>query len=100
VVLGILIVKVSRSHSDTPRSVRLLCKSDRPIVKTSSWQHTIRQTFMVPVGFEPAIPASERPQIHALNYVWLALIIINLLNEQLKFNYLPKPKMKQYVSPA
>jgi len=35
VVLGILIVKVSRSHSDTPRSVRLPSKSDRPILKTS-----------------------------------------------------------------
>jgi hypothetical protein len=26
-----------------------------------------RQTFMLPGGFEPAIPASERPQTHALD---------------------------------
>jgi hypothetical protein len=26
-----------------------------------------RQTFMPPAGFEPAIPASERPQTHALD---------------------------------
>jgi hypothetical protein len=26
-----------------------------------------RQTFMPPVGFEPAIPASERPQTHVLD---------------------------------
>ena len=26
-----------------------------------------RQTSMLPVGFEPAIPASEQPQTHALN---------------------------------
>jgi hypothetical protein len=26
-----------------------------------------RQTFMPPVGFEPKIPASERPQTHALD---------------------------------
>ena len=44
VVLGILIVKVSRSHSDTPRSVRFLCKSDRPIVKTYTGKHTTQAT--------------------------------------------------------
>jgi len=27
-----------------------------------------RQTFMTPEGFEPAIPASERPQTHALDH--------------------------------
>jgi hypothetical protein len=26
-----------------------------------------RQTSMLPAGFEPTIPASERPQIHALD---------------------------------
>jgi hypothetical protein len=25
-----------------------------------------RQNFMLPAGFEPTIPASEQPQIHAL----------------------------------
>ena len=26
---------------------------------------------MPPAGFEPAIPAIDRPQVHALNQVWL-----------------------------
>jgi len=37
--LGLLIVEVSRSHSDTPHSVRLLRPSDRPVTESSSWQH-------------------------------------------------------------
>ena len=36
----ILIVEVSRSHSDTPRSVGLLRTSDRPIAETSISKHT------------------------------------------------------------
>jgi len=38
--LGPLIVEVSRSHSDTSHSVRLLWMSDQPVTETSSWQHT------------------------------------------------------------
>jgi hypothetical protein len=34
--LGLLIFKVSRSHSDTPHSVGLLWKSDQPDVETST----------------------------------------------------------------
>ena len=37
---GILIVKVSRSHSlDAPYSVGLLWTSDRPVAGNSTWQH-------------------------------------------------------------
>jgi len=39
VALGLLIVEVSRPHSDTPHSVRLLRTSDRPFTESSSWQH-------------------------------------------------------------
>jgi hypothetical protein len=66
---GVLIIEASRSHSDTPHSVELLWTSDQPDVKTSTWQHTTLtrdKTSMPPVGFEPTIPASERPQTHAL----------------------------------
>jgi hypothetical protein len=35
------IIKASRSHSDTPHSVRLLWTSDRPDAEPSTWQHTI-----------------------------------------------------------
>ena len=39
--------------------------------ETSTWKHTTltRQRSMSPVGFEPAIPARERPHIHALDRV-------------------------------
>jgi len=63
---GVLTVEDSRSHSDTPHSVGLLWTSDQSDAETSTWQHT-RQTSMPPVGFEPKIPASERPQTHALD---------------------------------
>jgi hypothetical protein len=51
-------------------SVGLLWMSDYSRPETSTWQHTTlttyRQTSMPP-GFEPAIPASEPPQTHALD---------------------------------
>jgi hypothetical protein len=45
---GLLIIKTSRSHSDTPHSVGLLCTSDQPDAETStynvqpSWQTDIQ----------------------------------------------------------
>jgi hypothetical protein len=53
----------------TPHSVRLLWTRDRPVAETSIWQHKhcTRQTSMPPVGYEPAIPATARPQTNALN---------------------------------
>jgi len=34
----ILVGEGSKSHSDTPHSVGLLCSSDRPVAETSTWQ--------------------------------------------------------------
>jgi hypothetical protein len=67
---GLLIIEDSRSHSDTHLSVEHLWTSGRPAVQTSTWQHTLtkRQTSMPPTGFEPAIPASERPYTHVLDH--------------------------------
>jgi hypothetical protein len=46
----LLIIKDSRSHSDTPHSVGLLWASDQLVAETSTWQHTTltwdRQTSM------------------------------------------------------
>jgi hypothetical protein len=65
---GLLIVEVSRLHSlrrrtlgGTPdeRSVR-----PRDLYLTVHNTHK-RQTSMLRAGFEPAIPASEQPQINA-----------------------------------
>ena len=48
----------------------LLWMSDRPVADTSTWQHTTltrEKHPYPPAGFEPEIPASQRPQTHALN---------------------------------
>ena len=60
---SIPIIEASRSHSDTPHLVGLLWTSDQSDAETSTWRHT---TTVTPVGFERAIPTSERPQTHAL----------------------------------
>ena len=59
----------SRSHSDTPHSVGLLWTSDQPDAETSdNTQHSQETDIHVArAEFEPAIPASERPQTHALD---------------------------------
>ena len=63
---------LSRIHDhtylDTPHSVRLLWMSDQPDAEIYTWQHSTnnRQTSILPVGFEPTIPANERPHTHAL----------------------------------
>jgi hypothetical protein len=52
----------------TPQSVGLLWKRDRPVAEISTRQHKHSQETNIhaPVGFEPTIPASARPQIYAL----------------------------------
>jgi hypothetical protein len=67
-----LFVEASRSHSDTLYLVGLMWTSDQPAAETSAWQHTTLTRdggIMLPVGFEPAIAASERMQTHALGRV-------------------------------
>jgi len=41
---GLLIVKTSRLHSDTPHSVGRLWTSDQPDAQSSTWQHTTLTT--------------------------------------------------------
>jgi hypothetical protein len=41
---GLLIIEASRSHSDTPQSVGLLCTSDQPDAETSIWQNNTHKT--------------------------------------------------------
>ena len=62
---GLPIVEDSRLHSDTSQSVGLLWSSDQPVAEVSTLQHTTfarDKHLWPPTGFEPAIPASERPQ--------------------------------------
>jgi len=70
---------------DSPRSysVGLLWTFDWLITETSTWQHTDIHAL---AGFEPAIPASERPQSHALDSAgkkntstWIWCIMTNQL---------------------
>jgi hypothetical protein len=62
------IIEALRSHTDKPHSVGFLWTSDQPDTVISTWQHTTftRDISMLPAGFEPAIPASERRQTHTL----------------------------------
>jgi len=45
---GLLIVEVSRSHSNTPHSVGLPCTSHQPVAETSSWRHTTLTRDILP----------------------------------------------------
>ena len=60
---GLLIIEASRSHSDTPPDEWSTRRRD--LFLTTHNTHK-RQTSMPPVGFEPTISASERPETHAL----------------------------------
>jgi hypothetical protein len=64
--LGVLSAEVAVSPSDTPNSVAILWTNDWPVADTTLNSYK-RQTSMPTVRFEPAIPASERPQTQALN---------------------------------
>jgi hypothetical protein len=68
---GLLIIEASRSHSDTQHSIGLLWTGGQPDGETCTLKHTTitreREISMSPSIFEPANPASERPQTHALH---------------------------------
>jgi hypothetical protein len=51
---GLRIIKLARSHSDTPQSLELLWISDQPVAETSTWQH----------------PAPKETDIHARGGIW------------------------------
>ena len=56
------------THSNAPQSVGLHWTSDQSVAETSTWQHTTLTTDIHgPLGFEPTISASERPQTYALD---------------------------------
>jgi hypothetical protein len=66
---GLLIIGVSRSHSDTLHSIGLLWKSGKPDAETSTWHLTpfTQNNTSTPLArFESTIPVSEQPQIHVL----------------------------------
>jgi len=60
---GLLVVMVSRSYSVTAHSVGLFWVSDQADTEIPTWQHTAftSDISLPPVGFEPAVPANEKP---------------------------------------
>jgi len=67
--LGIL-SEYPPSHSGTSHSIGLLWTSDRPVgrdlyLRTHKTHE--RKAVVCPAGFEPAIPANERPKTDALD---------------------------------
>jgi len=68
---SLLIIKDSRSHSDTPHSLGLLWTIDQPDAETSTWQHTTPtrdRHLWLRRGSNP-IPANERLHIRDLDRV-------------------------------
>ena len=70
---GLLIIEALRPHSVTHTTL-----GKTPLDEWSARRRDLylkthnthnRQTSMLPAGFEPAIPASEQPQTHALGGV-------------------------------
>ena len=58
------------THNDASQSVGLLWTGDQLVEETSTCQHTTLKTdkhSCPPMGFEPTISASERPQTYALD---------------------------------
>lgn len=68
---GLLVIGVSRSHSDTPHSVRVLWTSQQPVAETAT--NITHQSEGIDIHvlarFEPVIPASGRSQTLALDRV-------------------------------
>jgi hypothetical protein len=59
-------VKYSIIYSTHTHSVELPWKRNRPVAEISTWQYMTHKklTSEPPAGFEPTIPASERPWTH------------------------------------
>jgi hypothetical protein len=67
-----LSIEASGSHIHTPHSIWPLRTGDQPEAETSTWQHTTLKKdrhLFPPAGFKTTIPATERPQTHALDRV-------------------------------
>jgi len=57
--LGLLIVVVSRSHSETPHSVGCLWMTDRPGPEPYTWQHTTLTRGRYPYPWRDSNPQSR-----------------------------------------
>jgi len=57
---SLLIIKTSRSQSDTPYSVGLLCTNDHSDAETSTWQHATLTTNKHPCSRRDSKPHSQQ----------------------------------------
>jgi hypothetical protein len=85
-------VEFTKSHPDTPHSIGLLWESDQLVAVLYLAKHSTlkSQTSMRPAGFEPAIPAIERPQTHALDHAASGTGLFTILwihNQELSEQY-------------
>jgi hypothetical protein len=93
--LSLLFVEVSRSHSDITNSVGLLWMSDRPIAKTSTWQHKYsKQTNIHTLGVirthKPSKQAAADPRLRPsghqhwlvsrIRYIFVCFLIYQYLS--------------------
>jgi len=58
-VLNLLVVEISRPHTDTPHLLEAIRPSHKPLLDNT--QHLQETDNHAPAGFEPVIPTSERP---------------------------------------
>jgi hypothetical protein len=78
----VIIIKASWSHWDTPHLLGLLCKSDQPNARTSTWQHTLlKRDIHAPSGIWTHIPRKQaavdphlRPGSRWITQNWYFLI--------------------------
>jgi len=78
--LGLFVVEVSRSHSDTPHLVGLPWASDQLIAETSTWQHTTVKrdgTSTPPSGIRTRLPSRRAAED------WLYQSVIYFQNNML-----------------
>jgi hypothetical protein len=65
---ALLIVEVSKLHSDSPYTVGLLWKNDQPVAETSAWQHiTLTTDIHSPLGIRTRNPKGRATQTDVFN---------------------------------
>ena len=83
----LLIIEASLSHSETPRSVGLLWTNDRPVVETSTWQHTTLSRDRYPCTRRDSNPQPQQANGRRLHlrprgcWDWRPRVLENLIYE-------------------
>jgi len=62
---SLLVVKASRSHSDTPHSAGILWTSDQPDAVTSTWQRSTLTRYRCPFPRRDSKPQSQQTNVRS-----------------------------------